>query len=298
MKRLIRKLLTAVLPKNKWGDAVFLTIMFIYAHRRIPRRSSGLFNDYYFFLKTGDNFNDPSRIFTSDKFNAKIFLKGILGKDLAPLTLGLLTEQDRDSVKDLPKPCVLKPSHGSGLVYFLSSENYEYTKEFDQFWSESFQLDIYDNSREKNYKNLLKRIIAEEVLDFGASIKDYKVFCYHGEPRFIKVISDGLAVRKQNIYSPAWKKIDVVYNGYPRAELEPAPLALEEMLGIARKCAAHFSSVRVDFYIVEGRVYIGELTHCHNQGHGKFSSLEEERLISDIFFGRKPASTTGAASLS
>ena len=40
------------LPRTRFFDQAHDFVFFVYAHRRLPWRDSGLFNDYLYFLKT------------------------------------------------------------------------------------------------------------------------------------------------------------------------------------------------------------------------------------------------------
>ena len=51
------------------------------------------------------------------------------------------------------------------------------------------------------------------------------------------------------------------------------------------KIAQHFDLVRVDLYRRGDKIYVGELTHCHNQAHGRFETIEQEEAFSRILFG-------------
>ena len=71
----------------------------------------------------------------------------------------------------------------------------------------------------------------------------------------------------------------------PPADTEDRPERLDEMLEISRILAAHFSSVRIDFFINRERLFVGELTHADGAGRARFGSLEEERIFSRQYFG-------------
>ena len=49
----------------------------------------------------------------------------------------------------------------------------------------------------------------------------------------------------------------------------PKPKCLDKMLEIASKLSSYFPEVRVDFYVINDRPYIGELTF--SSGYGFFS---------------------------
>jgi len=52
--------------------------------------------------------------------------------------------------------------------------------------------------------------------------------------------------------------------------LVDAPSTLGRMLEISKRVAQLFPYVRVDFYDVDGRLYLGEITQCQGGGYDQF----------------------------
>lgn len=94
IKYAIKKLLLR-LPGWKIFDIVIAFTMFWVAHHRIPKRNSGLFNDYHFFLKISDVLYSPLRQFVSDKGLVKTHHRGCLMKEMAPETLRIFHSYDK-----------------------------------------------------------------------------------------------------------------------------------------------------------------------------------------------------------
>lgn len=282
MKNFLKKTL-ALLPKTDRFDKLFIFIFFVYAHKRIPRRSTLLANDYFYFLKSSSWLTDVYRQLTSDKILVKEFVATRCGEHLVIPTLDTFDRVEDISVESLPKPCVLKPAHGSGSIVFLAEGQNEMKPEDKETLSASLKKSPYATAREKNYKFLRRRIICEPMLSSGMETKDYKVFCYSGEPRLIQVDSDRHTIHKRNLYTIGWNVIDIEYN-FPRGELEGRPPRLPEILDVARVLAQEFQFVRVDFFVDGNNVYVGELTHCPESAHGRFKDRDSEERFSRILF--------------
>ncbi len=265
------------------GDRPYLLILFIYAHKRLPRRSSRLFNDYLFFLKASDELSDIMRQVTSDKHLVKEFVNERVGTGKTIETVGLFASVSEINGEKLPRPCVLKPAHGSGSVVFCKEGQNELSEEELELLQRALDSSPYTSAREANYRYLRRRIVCEPMLQEGENIKDYKVFCFRGEPKVIQVDSDRHWAHKRNIYTPAWEHVDVKYN-FPLGQWEDAPSNLSEMLDISRALATEFEFVRVDFFISGERLFIGELTHCPESAHGRFASRADEARFSALLF--------------
>jgi len=278
------KYLLGFLPRTRMFDFLHTLVFFVYAHKRIPRRNSGLFNDYMFYLKNSSDMSDALRQITSDKVYAKMFIDQIVGKKVTPETYAVFTSVDEISRSELPDRCVLKPAHATGAIVFLEGPDSEISGADREKLRNALKFDIYKEFREISYKNIRKRIICEELVDYAAIIKDYKLFFFKGALKFIQVNSGRHDILDFNFYDANWNRIDVTYNNCPTGEWEVIPDNIVAMREIAGKIAQHFESARIDLYLKSDRVYVGEITHCHNQANGVFGSIEQERIISRIFF--------------
>lgn len=281
MKKLARAAL-ARLPRTRWGDWAFHLVRFIVAHRRLPARNSVLFNDYLFRLKVSGALDDALRQFTSDKEFVKTWVAHRLGPSYCARTLRVITSPGELSADGLPANSVIKPTHLSGQVVFVEESGTIGAQSLEDL-EKTWDINLYSVSRERNYRNLRPKIICEEMIRHPDQMIDYKVFCYAGEPKLIQVDVGRFFDHRRSVYTPEWELLDVTLN-FPRAGDVPTPPRLQEILAAARVLAADFESVRVDFYAGTDFLLVGELTHCPEQGHGRFGSVEEEQLFSCIYF--------------
>ena len=106
---------------------------------------------------------------------------------------------------------------------------------------------------------------------------DYKFFCFHGEPKFAYVAIDHFPGVKSKIslFDLDWNRLPVTYDNHPSINkpLEK-PKNLEKMIELARKLSKDFPFVRVDFYEVGDKVYVGELTFTPGSGFGKYEPVD------------------------
>ena len=106
------------------------------------------------------------------------------------------------------------------------------------------------------------KIVIEELLEAeeGGSVDDYKFYCCGGEPRFALVVSDRKKAQTRTFVDMNWEPIPVMRKGKNTAAHPKCPTKLDEMISLCRILAKDFPLVRIDFYEVDGRVYVGELT--------------------------------------
>lgn len=115
--------------------------------------------------------------------------------------------------------------------------------------------------------------------------EDYKVYCFHGEPKYIMVCVGRENKGHPNFYffDPQWNlaRINRDSMNAPRDFRVDRPKCLEKLLVCASKLSKPFPFVRADFYIMNGKVYFGELTFTPAGGLD-FARLQE----TDIMMGK------------
>lgn len=76
---------------------------------------------------------------------------------------------------------------------------------------------------------------------------------------------------RRNIYDMEWNDLHVG-SDCPCSDVEiPKPEKFEEMTDIVKILARHFPAVRVDLYVIQGKIYFGELTFFSWSGYVIYS---------------------------
>jgi hypothetical protein len=92
-------------------------------------------------------------------------------------------------------------------------------------------------------------------------LEDYKLYCCNGRVKFSLVVSDrGTADQVRTFVDRDWNVLPVRRAGKPHGSAVEKPLNLEKMYEIAETLAKDFPFVRIDFYNLDGRLYVGEMT--------------------------------------
>jgi len=144
-------------------------------------------------------------------------------------------------------------------------------------------VDYYTIGREYQYRDIERRIFAEQMLvpPEGGELKDYKIFCFNGEPRFVQADIDRNTNHTRNFYDLDWRRLPftILYPGYDGNVDRPA--CLEEMLEVARKLSRPFEFVRIDLYAQGREVFFGEITFHHEGGFGPILPRSYARILGD-----------------
>lgn len=251
---------------NHWGkymtDSLLLKVRYrIIFHYPLNLKKVSTFNEKLQWLKL----NDRKEIYhtMADKYDARAFVKEKIGeKYLVPL-LGVWEKVEDVNVNELPDEFVLKCTHDSqSIVICKDKKKLDYNKAI-QMLSQGLKINYYTLGREWAYKGIKPKIVAEKLLvdESKDDLKDYKVFCFHGEPKFIQIDYDRFKGHKRRFYSTNWEKLDfkITYED-DESIIMPKPKCLQEMLEVSRKLAKDVPFLRTDWYIVENKIYFGEMT--------------------------------------
>jgi hypothetical protein len=221
-----------------------------------------------------------------DKYLVKEYVANKIGKEYVIPTYGVWENVDEINWDVLPKEFVLKTTHGGGsndVVICKDKSNFDRKNAFKKL-NESMNTDIYSNFREWPYKNVKKRIIAEELLhnSSNSDLPDYKFFCFNGQPVYCQVIAGRSEVMTVDFYNKDWEHQSF---HEPKSTIfspikHDAPSQLKLMWDLATQLSQGHVFIRVDFYEVNNRVYFGELTFFPTSGFGGF-----EPVVWDDYFG-------------
>lgn len=176
----------------------------------------------------------------------------------------------------LPKKFVIKVTHGSTFNIICTDKSKLDRKaviEKCQKWLKAKFLPCYG---EWFYGKKPPRVIVEKYIESDdGDLKDYKVFCFNGEPQYIRIDSARFTDHRSDFYDTNWNYLEGKHSGYSCAGNNfTKPSCLNEMLEYAKKLSAEFLHARVDFYIVGDRIVFGEITFINGAGFDKFSSYD------------------------
>ena len=219
-----------------------------------------------------------------DKCEMKAYVTEKVGPGYVVPLLGVWDSVDKIDFESLPEQFVLKTTHDcAGLVICTDKSKLDVESAKEKLCN-AMKNDYYLYYREWPYKNVVPRVIAEQYMvdESGTQLKDYKIFCFNGEPHCVQVDFDRFSGHKKNLYSLDWDLLEFSFNypAHPEVEITK-PVALDKMLEIARVLSAGEPYVRVDFYCVEGKPYVGEITFFPASGYGKFVPEKYDRIFGD-----------------
>ena len=230
-------------------------------------------------------YRNPTMTICADKVAVRDYVADKVGAKYLIPVLGVYDNPDDIDFDKLPNKFVLKVNWGSGqniIVHDKSKLDIADTKRKLAQWMKP-ESNHYFAFFEWCYKDIKPKIIAEKYIEqLDGNLLDYKIFCNNGEPMFLFVAIDRGKDLRFNFYDLDFNKLPFKQHYENSDKVIKKPEQFDEMLDIARKLSADFVHCRVDFYVLDNRLYFGELTFYHFAGLEKFEPAEWDRKLGDL----------------
>ena len=229
---------------------------------------------------------NPTENTCIDKHTMKQWVKDKIGDEHVIPLIGVYYDVNDIDFKNLPEKFVVKtPFDGGALgVWIVKDKKKLNTDKLKYEINNSMQKwhSLYYRFLSRGYKEIEPKIIVEKYLEQpDEQLYDYKIFCFHGEAKFIEAIKDRKNGKfKASFYDTYWRRLDL-HSGKKKDSLLKEPKNFEKMLEIAKVLSSEFPFVRVDLYNVKGKIYVGEMSFTPASGFMKFSSVEFDYLAGE-----------------
>ena len=240
-----------------------------------------------------------------DKYAVKDYVTEKIGAEYIVPTIGAWSNPDDIDFDTLPEKFVLKVNWSSGFNIIVPDKkklDVDAAKKQLRSWMKP-EMNSYYQYFNWGYKHMMPMIYAEEYLEqVAGQVYDYKFFMCGGEMEYLFIATDrhGDHTLTYTFFDKNLEHIPCTYGGKKNAKpLPEMPKNIDKMIGLAKKLAEPFPFVRVDFYEVGDRVYLGEMTFYSGGGVLAFDPEEWDlRLGEKIHFpGRKIMDHESAAFL-
>lgn len=226
------------------------------------------------------NDSSPLKTECADKIRVHEYVKEKLGEDICVPILKIYNSSDEINPDELPDQFVLKCNHGYNMNIICtdkSSFDFESAKKNLNSWQHK---NFGKTSGQFQYSGITPKIFAETYMsdeNQKSSLFDYKFWCFNGVPRMY-TINDGHGHGDIMYYDMSGNPIDLYGLGIKNSSYK-RPSNFDLMVEYAKRLSSEFKFVRVDFYEVEGKVYLGELTFTPGNGQFKYKSKELDRMV-------------------
>ena len=226
---------------------------------------------------------NPLMVLCADKNAVREYVKNKIGEEYLVEQYFCKKRITKKDLEALPSSFVLKTTSGSGtniivkdkskedLNVLSSTMNFYRKIKYGYIWGEFF------------YNKIKTKIIAEKLLT-DKPVDDYKIHCFRKNGKLIQIIeviyntSEG---RFKKMYNTKWEKLDYYYSLDSDGREYAKPKQLNKLLSLSDKLSTDFNYARIDFYIIDGKIYFGEITFVPAAGYGVFNPESYNKVWGD-----------------
>lgn len=232
------------------------------------------------------NGKDPLMQICADKNRVRKYISDLGYGYLLNEQYGVFKHVEDIDFDSLPNKFVMKAAHGSGWNIIVKDKNKLNKKKAKMLMRSWLKQDTSWSGREWVYKDMPRSIVIEKYLeDETGELRDYKFFCFNGQPRFMQLeVGRNTAHNTRNFYDMDWKLMpfgkELPHN--PNLNV-PKPTLFDEMKKIAENLCKPFQFVRVDLYQANGKVFFGELTFFPAGGAPDFVPDQYDEIVGDMW---------------
>ena len=228
----------------------------------------------------------------ADKIRVRSYVEETIGErylNKAILCTYDLADINPDKIKE--ERFVLKTNHDQGGVILCHDRSSFDWLGAQMFLAEHLSYNHWHRHHEPAYRDIKPGILVEEFLgDHTKTPKEYKLFCFHGQPAFIMAMGQQNGVRTKTLYDLNWRRLPFKRFDFETSEKElPRPTHLHEMLNISGRLSKPFKFCRVDLYACNGVLRFGELTFTPDAGLSVFEPAEWEDKLGDLLCVSPPS---------
>ncbi len=278
---------------NWMDDETYIKLLYYLVFRHpLNLREPKTFNEKIQWLKLYDRRPDYTKMV--DKYEVKKYIADEIGEEFVIPTIGIWDDFEEIDFNGFPPRFVLKCTHDSGGIVICRDKSRLDIKNTRKKLSRLLKQNFFYYGREYPYKNVKPRIMAEQYMENTRNYElkysnhdnteneliDYKLLCFNGK---VKVsftctehnFSSGLKV---TFYDREWNELPFERH-YPKSSIPISkPHNYKKMVELAEHLSDGIPLLRVDFYEIQEKLYIGELTFYPGCGLEEFtpSSIDYE----------------------
>ena len=254
------------------NDKLYDSIRYFLKFRKfLDLKNPTTFNEKIIWKKLNDNVKLYSDV--ADKVKVREYVQS-KNQEVSLSNIYYITDNpDSIDFDVLPNQFVVKASHGSGWVEIVRDKNKLNINKILKKCNSWLSRNYYYLGREMVYKDIKPNIIIEELLiDEDNNVPmDIKCFCFNGKVEFIQLDIDRYKEHKRVLLDANWNVLPFSYHYPPYKGNIERNKYLPEIIEISESLSSEFDFIRVDLYLVDNKVYFGELTNYPGCGFEKFN---------------------------
>ena len=238
------------------------------------------------------NYREPLMTKCADKVTAREYVQECGLGHLLNEQYGVYDTFDEINFEELPDTFFLKCNHGSGsnILFRKSNMSEERKEELKTDLQKQLKTNYFWHGREWAYKDIVPKIICEKYLksETDTPLIDLNFFCFNGSVELI-YYNVGLADKETGKHSKGCRAVlnssfEYMENAYTQMECLKKeqvflPDNMDELKQYAEILSKPFPHARIDFFVIDGRAYFGEITFYSASG---FMFLKPDEIYNKL----------------
>ena len=212
-------------------------------------------------------YKNPIHAVASDKAKAKQWVAERIGSEYVVPLIGAYSNVNDIDFDALPDKFVMKANEGWGadeviIVNGKSKYNIDHLKALAASWLYPWSSYYYFNMCITDEKPERPLVVFEEFLEGGSKyLDDYKFYCCNGKVKFALIVKErGSRNQTRTFVDADYNVLPVQRAGKFSSKAPEKPINYEKMIELAEILAKEIPFVRIDFYNLDGKIYVGEMT--------------------------------------
>lgn len=223
-----------------------------------------------------------------DKYAVKDFIRERLGDSYSADTYKAWQSAEEIDFDSLPDSFVMKVNWSSGYNIFVSDKKslkkweLELIRAQVSVWMQESANSYYD-SFNWGYKDVKPVVYAEEFLPHEFVSREYKVFCFNGNPEFTLIELEPNSQKPGRVcVNNDGERLPFCFGKKAEAKEYSLPGNFGTLLELSKNLASGFPFVRVDFMSDNSRIIIGEMTFYSGGGFSKIIPEEWDSKLGKL----------------
>lgn len=284
LAKIFRETLTRISPKL--NTYVLYRVKF---HRRLNLKNPRTLNEKILWLKFNTYWENVNVKKCADKFEVREYIKEIGCEEILNDLIAVYEKVDDIEWEFLPQQFVIKLNVGCGCNLIIQNKSEYSFLEVKKKIKKWMKIKHYLGYSEMQYKGVKPYILVENYLknNDGRKIDDYKFYCFNGSAPYVMVCvaRDDLGHNAKFFYfNRDWQMQMMSEDAikYGATTEIPKPINIDKAFDYAEKISKGFPFVRVDLYLVNGKVYFGEMTFTPGGAMDQGRLIETDKMLGEM----------------
>lgn len=252
--------------------------------KKLNLKEPKTFNEKLMWLKLYDN--NELVVKCADKYEVREYVEALGYKSLLPKLYGSYEQVEDIEWSKFPKKFAIKCTHGCGFNIICDDKSKLNINEANKKLKKWLKTRYVFEALESQYDKMIPRIICEEYIETkdGLLPNDYKIYCFNGKPKLTLVCTERAKEVKMKFMDLNWNEMDIGNPDFLSEQHPNKPECYDEMLSIAKRLSQPFPFVRVDFYDLNGKPILGEMTFTPAACAARYYSNEGLKILGDMLY--------------